>query len=177
MWIVLGVLVAALVVLLVVIALQPAAFQIERAAEVGASPATVFALLDDFHAWSRWSPWEKLDPSMTKAYEGAGVGATYAWEGNSKAGAGRMTMLAITPPDSLSIRLEFLKPMVATNTARFELTPTSNGTRVRWVMTGERNFGMKAFALFVNVDKLVGKDFEAGLAAMVAVVRADAPRP
>ena len=152
--------------LLVFIATRPAGFRVERKATIAAPPDKVFGLLSDFHQWGSWSPWEKLDPAMHKTYDGApsGVGASYLWKGNNKAGEGRMTIVECQPPQKLGIQLEFLRPFAATNQTQFTLATAAGGTAVDWVMTGNRNFMLKAFGLFMDMDKLVGKDFEAGLA-------------
>ncbi len=174
--IVIGVVVV-LALLCVVIALRPAHFRIERSALIAAPPATVFPLIDDFHNWPKWSPWEKLDPSMKKTYAGApaGSGAEYAWVGNDKAGEGRMTITDSKPSELVSMRLEFIKPFAATNQAVFKLSPSGNGTQVQWAMEGENGFMSKAFGLFVDVDKMVGKDFEEGLANLNKLAQAPAP--
>jgi len=171
--IVAGVIVLALIVLLLVAAMQPAAFKIERSAVVAAPPEKVYGLIEDFHQWSKWSPWERLDPSLQRTYSGAekGTGAKYSWVGNKKVGEGRMTILDCQPPQKVVIKLEFLKPFAATNQAMFMLVPEGAGTRVTWSMTGNRPFMMKAFSLVMNMDKLVGGDFEKGLANMDAAVR------
>lgn len=155
-----------LVVLIVVIALRPAHFRIERSAVVAAPPSAVFEQVNDFHNWPKWSPWEKLDPGMKKTFSGppAGNGAAYAWTGNDKAGEGKMTITGSKPSEQVDIQLEFIKPFAATNQATFKLTPSGAGTNVQWVMEGNNGFVSKAFALFVDVDKMVGKDFEQGLA-------------
>jgi hypothetical protein len=161
----LGVL-AVLALLLVVISTRPASFRIERSAQISAPDAVVFSLLNDFHQWLKWSPWEKLDPNMKKTFEGSasGPGARYAWVGNSKAGEGRMTILHSKPNELVSIQLEFIKPFAATHRTTFTLSPSGAGTEVHWIMEGENGFSSKAFSLFVNMDQLVGKDFEQGLA-------------
>lgn len=173
--IVLGVLVALIFVFAVVVALQPAAFRIERSATIDAPPATVFGLVNDFHAWERWSPWAKLDPEMTTTYEGsdAGAGAVYSWKGNSQVGEGRMTITESIPNERVQIELAFLKPMAATNTAIFALAPEGDGTAITWSMEGSNNFMGKAFNLLMNMDELVGADFEKGLADMKAAAEAD----
>lgn len=160
-----GVLVLVLA-LVVLISTRPATVRIERSAEVAAPAAVVFALLDDFHEWGKWSPWEKLDPNMKKTFSGptTGVGASYAWLGNSKAGQGSMTVLDSKQNELLSIKIQFLKPFAATNQTTFKLSPAANGTQVSWLMQGNNGFAAKAFSLFVDMDKLVGKDFEQGLA-------------
>jgi uncharacterized protein YndB with AHSA1/START domain len=156
------------VVFVIVVATRPAAFHIERSIAVGAPPETAFAQVNDFHAWAAWSPWEKLDPTMKKTFEGApsGAGAVYAWAGNGKAGEGRMTIDESETPSRVSIKLEFLKPFAATNTATFSFAPAPEGTKVTWAMDGHNGFVAKAFALFMNMDKMVGGDFERGLAGL-----------
>jgi uncharacterized protein YndB with AHSA1/START domain len=152
-------------VLVLLINQRPARFRIARRAEIAAPAATVFALMDDFHEWVKWSPWEKLDPTMTKTFEGpaSGIGASYAWSGNGKAGAGRMTILESKASEQLVIKLEFVKPFAATNRTTFNLTPSGMGTAVQWIMEGESSFAHKAFSLFMNMDELVGKQFDEGL--------------
>jgi hypothetical protein len=130
----------------------------------------VHALIDDFHAWRSWSPWEEVDPNVRREYSGAekGVGARYGWEGNRKAGKGNMEITG-SSTEQVAIRLTFEKPWKATNQAYFELAPAGEGaTSVTWRMTGE-NRGMAAlFAKVFSMDKLVGKDFEKGLAQLKA---------
>lgn len=169
-----GIFVGAILVLVIVVASRPSAFRIVRTADMAAPPATVFAQVNDFHSWEAWSPWEKLDPTMKKVHEGApsGKGAIYSWEGNGKVGQGRMTLMESKPPERIRIRLEFLKPFKATNTAEFTFDAEGGGTRVTWAMTGEMNFMSKLFDLIMNMDKMVGRDFEKGLTAMKAVVEA-----
>jgi len=158
-----------IVVLVVVIALQPATFHVERSVVIAAPRERAFSQVADFHQWATWSPFEKLDPDMKKTYTGApsGVGAIYAWAGNGKAGEGRMTIEESTP-SKIGIKLEFLKPFEATNGATFSFAPTGAGTKVTWAMDGNNNFISKAFHLVMNMDKLIGGDFERGLAAMKA---------
>lgn len=167
--------VAALVLLLVaVVSMRPAAFKITRSATMAAPPSAVFAQVNDFHNWEAWSPWAKIDPAMAQTYDGpaAGVGAGYAWKGNSKAGQGRMTITDSVPAELVRIRLEFLKPMKATNQTEFAFVADGGGTTVTWTMTGTNGFVGKLFWLLLNLDKLVGKDFEKGLASMKQVVEA-----
>ena len=164
-WIALLVIVAALVIF---IATRPADFRIERSAAINAPGDVIFAMIDDFHQWSLWSPWEKIDPAMNRSFDGptSGIGAIYAWTGNKKVGAGRMTILDSKPGDFVSIQLEFIKPFAATNRTSFKLTPSDAGTHVTWSMEGRNGFILKAFTVFLNMnmDKMVGKDFERGLA-------------
>lgn len=143
------------------------AFSQTHEATIAAPPATVHALVASFPEWTRWSPWEDLDPDMTRTYEGAGVGASYAWSGDKKAGEGRMTFTSITPTQVV-VDLEFLKPFKAENVVTFDLTPVGTDTRVAWTMSGRRNV---AFAVMGKLffDKAIAKDFEKGLASLKAV--------
>ena len=164
--------------LLLLIATRQASFVIERSATVAASPDRVFPLLNDFHQWTMWSPWEHRDPNLQRTYGGPaeGPGATYAWVGNKQVGEGRMTIVESAPNERVLIKLEFLKPMAATNDTTFTLTPVDGGTRVHWHMAGNNNFMGKAFSLMVDLDKMVGKDFEQGLASLDTAARAE-PAP
>jgi hypothetical protein len=169
---------AALALLLVVIAVQPATFHVERSLTMAAPPEAAFAQVNDFHAWSAWSPWEKLDPAMKRTYDGApaGVGAKYAWVGNKDVGEGRMT-IEHSDPSTIAIKLEFLKPFEATNTATFTFTKTPEGTKTTWAMDGNNNFISKAFSLVMNMDKMIGPDFERGLAGIKTAAEAAAKAP
>ncbi len=139
-------------------------FRIARSTTVAASPDRIAPHIQDFRAWERWSPYEKLDPQMKKTFSGAerGAGASYAWEGNSKAGAGSMTIIDATP-QKVSIALHFTKPMRSENTAEFALEPDGAGTRVTWTMIGPMNLMMKVMSVFMNMDKMIGRAFEEGL--------------
>lgn len=142
------------------------AFSHTHETTVAAPPEVVHALIDDFHEWVKWSPWEGLDPALQRTYDGAGVGARYAWSGNSKAGQGSMTFTSITP-ERVTVDLEFLKPFKARNEVVFDLTAQGEGTHVAWTMRGDRN---AAFAVMGRLffDKAIGKDFAKGLAALKA---------
>jgi carbon monoxide dehydrogenase subunit G len=168
---------AALAVLVLVIATRPGTFHVERSVEIGAPPATAFALVNDFHQWQRWSPYEKLDPGMQRTFEGAasGAGAVYAWHGNKEVGQGRMTIEKSDPASQVSIKLEFIEPFAATNTATFSFAPSGRGTKVTWAMDGKNGFLSKAAHLVMDFDKLVGKDFERGLGAMKTEAERVAP--
>jgi len=159
------------VVFLVIVALQPAGYQIVRSASISAPPAAVFAQVNDFHNWEAWSPWAKLDPAMKQTYEGApsGTGAVYSWAGNSKVGEGRMTLTESHPNDLVRIKLDFIKPFASTCTTEFTLKPEGNQTLVTWNMFGRNGFVSKAFCMFMNMDKMVGGDFEKGLASLKSV--------
>jgi polyketide cyclase/dehydrase/lipid transport protein len=151
--------------LLAIIFLQPSAFQIARSATIPATAPAVFAQINDFRNWQNWSPWEGIDLSLKRNYEGptSGAGAAYAWAGNREIGEGRMTIIASRPPEFVRIRLEFIKPFAATHTAEFFLKPEANNTRVTWSMSGTKNFVAKGFSLLMNMEKVIGGQFENGL--------------
>lgn len=171
--------VAAIGTLLVVVAMRPDKFHIERSAQVKVPPATVFPLVNDFHGWTEWSPWDKLDPNLKRTYsrEESGKGAVYAWAGNDEVGEGKMTILESKPDELVVIKLEFLKPFAATNRATFKLAAADGGTHVTWSMDGNNNFMGKAIQLIMDMDKIVGKDFETGLANLNAASQAKAGKP
>jgi hypothetical protein len=160
--------------LIVVAALQPADFRISRRLAIAAPAATIFPHVNDLSRWRAWSPWENIDPDLKRAYEGpaSGEGASYAWAGNSKVGEGRMTITDSRPSDKVQLRLEFVKPFKATNMADFTFEPDGKGTVVTWSMTGRNNFMAKAFSLLMNMDKLIGKDFEKGLSGLKSIAEA-----
>ncbi len=160
----------------VVVAMQPARYTVERSATINAPAPAVFAQVNDFHKWQAWSPWEKLDPNMKKEFSGAaaGNGAVYSWVGNDQVGEGRMTITESHPSDLIKIKLEFIKPWAATNATDFTFTPQGNQTNVKWTMVGEKNFIAKAIMMFMDMDKMVGTDFEKGLAQMKTVAEGTA---
>ena len=165
--------VAALVILLIiVVATRPSEFRVVRSGKISATPSAVFPHVNDFHNWEAWSPWAKLDPASKVTFEGAsaGKGAIFTWAGNKKVGAGRMTITDSRPSDLIRINLEFFKPFKATNTTVFTFQPDGNQTLVTWDMSGRSNFMFKLVGLFMDCDKMVGTDFEKGLASMKAVV-------
>ena len=169
-------LLAVVVVLVAVIALQPSVFRVARATTVAAPAPVVFAQVNDFHKWEAWNPWGKLDPGVTQVYEGApaGSGAIYRWSGNSQVGEGRMTIVESRPSDLVRIKLEFFKPMAGTSEAQFSFEPEGDRTAVTWTMTGTNNFVGKAMCLIVSMDRMIGGQFEKGLADMKAVAEAAA---
>ena len=171
---VLAVIVVIVILLLVVIASRPAGFTVTRSATMSAMPQAIFPQVNDLHNWQAWSPWAKLDPNMKMTFSGpeAGTGAAYAWTGNNKVGEGRMTIVESRPSELVRIKLEFLKPFAATNASEFTFQPQGSQTNVTWTMSGKRNFMMKAFGLFMNMDKMVGGQFEQGLQQMKAVAEA-----
>ena len=162
----------------IVVAMAASDFRVVRTATIAAPPSDVFVEVNDLHKWEGWSPWAKIDPAMKQTYEGApaGTGAIYTWSGNDEVGEGRMTITESRPSDLIRIKLEFFKPFAATNTAEFTFKPEGNQTAVTWSMTGNNNFMAKAVHLFMNMDKMVGGQFEKGLAQMRSVVEAAANR-
>ena len=163
-------LVALMAIVLALAATKPDTFQVQRSASMQAPPDKILLQINDFHNWASWSPWEKLDPAMRKTFSGSpsGKGSVYAWEGNSKVGAGRMEILQATP-NSVTIQLDFLRPFPGHNVAEFTLAPQSGATQVTWAMHGPSPFVSKVMQVFVSMDTLIGKDFEAGLANMKAI--------
>lgn len=164
------VLVLAVAGVLLYAATKPDTFQVQRRATIAAPPERVFALIDDFHRWGEWSPWEKLDPAMTRTFEGpaSGTGAVYAWKGNKDVGRGRMEITESTPPGRIAIKLDFIEPMESDNVTEFVLAPKDGGTEVTWTMRGPSPYLTKVMDTVVGMDRLIGKDFEAGLANMKA---------
>ena len=165
------VLALAIVITLILAATKPDSFRIERSAVINAPAEKVFAEISDFHQWRGWSPWEDKDPNLKRIYSGAprGAGAVYAWEGNKNVGSGRMEILDATSPSKVLIKLDFLAPFEAHNTAEFTMLPQGNATNVHWVMHGPAQFISKVMQVFFSLDKMIGKDFEAGLAKLKTV--------
>ena len=173
MWWTIVIVIAVVVVgVLVVAAKRPDSFAVQRSAQVRAAPAAIYPLIADFREWPRWSPWEKLDPGMKRTLSGApsGTGAVYAWEGSSKVGAGRMEIRDVAPPSKVVIQLDFIKPFEGHNVTEFALVPKGEATDVQWTMRGSATFMMKVMGLFTDMDKMIGKDFERGLANLKAAV-------
>ena len=170
-WILLG-LGGVIVVFLIVVAMQPSDFKIERSATMRAPAPAAFAQVNDLQNWRAWSPWEKVDPALKRQYEGpkAGAGAVYAWQGNKDVGEGRMTITESRPAELVRIKLEFFKPFAATNQTDFVFKPSGDSTTVTWTMTGQNNLLSKAICLFVDMDKMVGGMFDQGLNQMKSVV-------
>jgi uncharacterized protein YndB with AHSA1/START domain len=140
-------------------------FEVLRDATIAAPREKIFDLLADFHRWTEWSPWESLDPNLQRTYSGApsGVGAVYKWDGNRKAGAGRMEITRAAAPSRVDIDLQFLKPFKSRNKTTFELDERNGGTHVTWRMVGPKTFLTRVMGIFMNMDKTVGRDFEKGL--------------
>ena len=169
------VVVAIVVALLAFAATRPDTFTVQRSATIAAPPSRIYPHLDDFHHWGAWSPWEKLDPELKRTFSGAesGKGAVYAWEGNKKVGSGRMEILESDAPSRLRIQLDFITPFEAHNNTVFTLAPAAGGTRMTWAMHGHRNFVFKLMGIFMNMDRLIGADFERGLAKLKSVAETE----
>jgi uncharacterized protein YndB with AHSA1/START domain len=145
-------------------------YEVVRTTTIAAPAAAVHALIADFRQWTRWSPWEELDPDLRRTYSGAdqGVGAVYAWSGNRKAGEGRMEITDDTPPERVVIALDFIKPFKSSNTTTFELGGDEGSTAVTWRMVGPKTLMTKLMGIFKSMDKMIGPDFEKGLARLKA---------
>jgi uncharacterized protein YndB with AHSA1/START domain len=143
-------------------------FRVERSIIVDAPPERIYPLLADFREWHRWSPWEKLDPALQRNFSGAerGAGSVYAWAGNRKAGEGRMEIIEAEPPRRVSIKLDFMQPFESHNTTDFTLSERDGGTEVNWAMHGSNTFATKMMQTVITMDRMVGGDFEKGLAAL-----------
>lgn len=164
--------VAVLILLfLVIVAIQPSDFRITRSINIATPVDVVFAQVNDLHKMDTWSPWLELDPSVKKTYEGpsSGEGAVFAWAGNNQVGEGRLTITESRPYDLVRIRLDFIKPFATTNTAEFTFEPEGDQTAVTWSMFGKRPFLGKAISLFMDMDKMIGGNFEKGLANMKTI--------
>jgi hypothetical protein len=163
------VVVIAIIVVLILAAMRPDTFQVQRTAMIKAPADKIFPLLNDFRNWGGWSPWEKMDPAMTRTFGGApsGQGATYAWA-SDKVGHGSMEITDSVPASKVGLKLDFTKPFEAHNTVVFALAPAADGTGVSWTMQGFVPYKFKILHVFMNMDKMVGKDFEAGLANLKA---------
>jgi uncharacterized protein YndB with AHSA1/START domain len=168
--------VAAIVVFALFVATRPAAYRVSRSTTIAAPPQIVYAQVADFHRWDAWSPWAKLDPSMKTTFAGpvAAAGSSYAWTGNDKVGEGRMTIVEAKPGERVGIRLEFIKPFAATSSTEFAFVPTGGATQTTWTMQGRNNFAGKLFSVFTDMDKMIGKDFEKGLAQLKTVAENEA---
>ena len=161
-----------LALLLTLVASRPAEFSITRTAHIPAPPEKIFALINDFHQWEHWSPWAKLDPSCQNSFDGppSGVGAKFAWSGNNEVGSGSMQITESLPGERIKLDLIFTKPMPATNLTVFTLKPDANETQVTWTMSGSNGFMGKLFGLIIDCDKMVGGQFEKGLANITTIL-------
>lgn len=152
-------------------ATRPDTFRVERTIRINASPETIFAQINDFHRWNAWSPYEKRDPAMKREFDGAasGQGTVYHWSGNSKVGEGRMEIIRSMPSSQIAIKLDFIQPFEAHNVAEFTLAPQGDATEVRWSIHGPSPYMSKLMGIFINMDTMIGKDFEVGLANLKAL--------
>ncbi|HEV8292667.1 MAG TPA: SRPBCC family protein, partial [Tepidisphaeraceae bacterium] len=168
----------ALVILILVsiVAMRPSDFRYARSATIATPPGVVFGHVNDFKKMDVWSPWLKFDPNVKITHEGppSGVGAIESWDGNKNVGAGRMTVTDSRPNELIRLKLEFFRPFAATNTAEFTFQPQGNGTTVTWAMMGKYNFMTKAMGLVMNMDKMIGGNFEKGLAELKTIAESEA---
>ncbi|HXG78725.1 MAG TPA: SRPBCC family protein [Methyloceanibacter sp.] len=169
---ILVVLAAIILIFVVVVALQPSDFRVERSATMAASQADVFAQVNDLHKWDAWSPWAKLDPNAKITFEGpeAGQGAVLSWAGNEKLGEGKMTIVESRPDEAVKLKVDFVKPFEGTSNSEFVFEPEGDKTAVTWTMTAHHNFFEKALCLLMNGKKMIGAELEKGLAQMKAIV-------
>jgi len=160
------VLAVAIAVVLILAATKPDTLRVQRAITVKAPAEKIFPLINDFHQWRSWSPYEDRDPALKRTYSGAesGKGAVYAWEGNNNVGSGRMEILETSVPSKIRIKLDFFKPFEGHNTAEFTMLPQGDATSVTWLMQGPARFVTRVMQVFINLDNMIGKDFEVGLA-------------
>ncbi|HWX01486.1 SRPBCC family protein [Collimonas sp.] len=165
------VIVVAIAAILGYATLRPDDFRVQRSITIKAPPEKIFALIDDFHAWGSWSPFEKLDPGMKRSFSGAasGKGAAYAWDSSGKAGAGSMEIKESTPPSKVLITLDFTKPLEGHNTAEFSIDTQGDSSKVTWAMYGPSPYVAKVMGIFFSMDNMIGKDFESGLATLKSV--------
>lgn len=152
-------------------ATKPDVFRVQRTASIKAPPEKIFAFINDLHRWEAWSPYDKKDPAMKKSYNGAasGKGAGFEWDGNSEIGKGRLAITDTTPPAWVALQLDMLKPFEAHNVVEFTLEPKDGATDVTWTMHGPMPYISKVMSIFIDMDRMVGKDFETGLASLKAV--------
>ena len=150
---------------------KPDTFRVERSLAVKAPADAIYPQVADFHRWTGWSPYEARDPAMKRTFGGTaeGKGATYAWDGNNNVGAGHMEILEANGPSKLRIKLDFERPFEGHNTAEFTMLPQGDGTHVTWLMHGPANFMSKLVQVFINLDNMIGRDFESGLANLKAI--------
>lgn len=150
---------------------KPDTFRVQRSISINAPPEKIFPLVNDFQNWSAWSPYEKRDPDMKKTYSGnaSGTGSLYAWEGNSKVGQGQMEITDSSPSSKISLKLDFIKPFENHNVGAFTFEPQGDTTNVTWAMEGPNTYLSKVMSVFINMDNLIGKDFETGLATLKTI--------
>ncbi len=165
------VLVAGIAVVLILAAMKPDQFRVQRSAAIKAPPEKIFPLINDFKAWTAWSPYENKDPDMKRIYGAttSGKGATYGWEGDSNVGAGNMLITDAPAQSKVALDLNMTRPMTAHNKVEFTLVPAGDSTTVTWSMRGDAPYWAKVIHVFFNMDKMVGGDFEKGLATLKSV--------
>ena len=163
--------VAILIIVVAFATMQPDRFEVQRTVTIKAPPEKIVGMIGDFRQWPSWSPWEQLDPGMTRTFSGpaSGKGAVYHWKGNSDVGEGRMEITDMAAPSRVVIKLDFTEPMESRNVTQFTLEPQGEMTKVNWEMAGPMSFVTKLVSIFMSMDKMVGRDFEKGLAKMKAV--------
>jgi len=161
----------AIAAVLILAATKPTTLRVQRSVSINAPPERIFSLISDFHQWVTWSPYEQKDPAMKRTYSGTerGRGAVYAWDGDKNVGSGRMEILDVSAPSKIVIKLDFFKPFEGHNTAEFTMLPQGDGTHVTWVMHGPARFVTKLIQVFMNLDNMIGRDFEAGLANLKTI--------
>jgi hypothetical protein len=161
-----------IVAFLVIASMRPSTFSLQRSAKINASPEKIFPHLNDFKNWGAWSPWDKMDPNLKRTFSGSasGEGAKYSWIGNNKVGEGSMEITKSVPNANVELNLNFLKPFKANNVTEFKITQNGNTSNVNWEMRGPLNLLMKIMHMFMNMDKMVGKDFEKGLTNLKSIV-------
>jgi Polyketide cyclase / dehydrase and lipid transport len=161
-----------IIAFLVIASMRPNTFSLSRSAMFNAPPEKIFPHLNDFKNWGAWSPWEKMDPDLKRNFSGSasGKGAQYSWIGNKKVGEGNMEITRSVPSSNIELNLNFLKPFKASNVTEFNITQKGNMAHVNWEMRGPLNLMMKVMHMFMDMDKMVGKDFEAGLANLKSIV-------
>lgn len=159
----------------IVVAMQPGEYRVTRSTTIVAPPEAVFPYVNELKKWEVWNPWGKIDPAMKLTYAGppAGKDASYAWAGNNEVGEGKLTITESQPSERIQTHLEFIKPMAGTSTGEFTFKPEGNQTVVTWTMSGPKNFISKAFCLFMNMDKMIGGQFEQGLAQLKTIVESE----
>lgn len=169
---------ALIVVFLIVVATRPDTYHVERSINISATPEAIYAQVSDFHKWEAWSPWDKMDPNMKRTFKGTQgtVGAGYGWVGNDQVGEGTMTVLTADAPKRFEVDLHFIKPFDSSAKNGFTFASTGKETKVTWSMDGTNNFISKAMCIFMDMDKMIGKDFEKGLAQLKQVSES-APAP
>jgi uncharacterized protein YndB with AHSA1/START domain len=173
---IIAIVVAVVAALLAYAATRPDTFLVQRTADIKASPDRIYAQITDFRKWGTWSPYEKRDPAMKRQLAGAasGVGAVYEWDGNGEVGQGRMEIVEVKSPELVVIQLDFVRPLETRNRVEFTLRPQGDTTHVTWTMKGPSPYVSKLMGVFFDMDALIGRDFESGLASLRAAAEREA---